>query len=278
MTARSATVRLSRTALIAVSPAVIVCVSADLFCLPERSKATASIPPPKSVCLSSSRSSAAFSSATTASASSPRVWTQLVTRRTQRSIQRIHPSLSSSLRVTRSPPGCVVQASHFRGKDNRKDSEEELPSLFRIAHYLWTLPAMRNGAKRRARFMCITLSRVRDKRDHARQPQTSWGESFTERSKIDHWPLLWTSACIRCTVRSFAPMRDQGETESARVRLQRHCKRSGVQTTELVNIQRGEPDVSQFEPPVGNILLRAAARKARHASESPWISWTLAFT
>jgi len=136
MTARSATVRLSRTALIAVSPAVIVCVSADLFCLPERSKATASIPPPKSVCLSSSRSSAAFSSATTASASSPRVWTQLVTRRTQRSIQRIHPSLSSSLRVTRSPPGCVVQASHFRGKDNRKDSEEELPSLFRIAHYL----------------------------------------------------------------------------------------------------------------------------------------------
>jgi hypothetical protein len=73
MTARRATFTLLRAALIApatVSPAAIVCTSADLFRVPECSKAAVSIPPPKSVCFSSSRSSAAFNCTTTASVSS----------------------------------------------------------------------------------------------------------------------------------------------------------------------------------------------------------------
>ena len=51
MTACRATVTLSRATLratTAVSPAAIVCISADFFCLPVCSKATDSISPPKS--------------------------------------------------------------------------------------------------------------------------------------------------------------------------------------------------------------------------------------
>jgi hypothetical protein len=59
MTARRATLTLSRaalTALATVSPAAIICASADPFRVPVCSTATLSIPPPKSVCFSSSRS------------------------------------------------------------------------------------------------------------------------------------------------------------------------------------------------------------------------------
>src|ERR1700751_1594056 len=73
MTVRRATFMLLRAVLRApatVSPAAIVCASADLFRVPECSKATVSIPPPKIVCRSSSRARVAFNSPITASASS----------------------------------------------------------------------------------------------------------------------------------------------------------------------------------------------------------------
>ena len=73
MTARSATATLLRAVLratAAVPAAAMVWASADLFRIPECSKATVSIPPPKTVYFSSNRSSAASNSVTTASASS----------------------------------------------------------------------------------------------------------------------------------------------------------------------------------------------------------------
>jgi hypothetical protein len=62
-----ATVKLLRTVLTAASPATIVCASADLFRVPGCPKATGLGHHTKSVCLSSSRSRAAFNPTTAAS-------------------------------------------------------------------------------------------------------------------------------------------------------------------------------------------------------------------